>query len=145
MLENQKVIGKVQLILKDQFDNIKYETIVDNAVVLSGKVFIASRMAGTSSPVMSHMAIGTNTTSVSDANTQLGTEAFRKALLSTTPTSFQVVYSAFFDAGEGTGTITEAGIFDASSAGTMLCRTVFTGIPKDVNDTLTVNWTVSIV
>lgn len=48
-------------------------------------------------------------------------------------------------AGTATFSLTEAGIFNAASAGTMLCRTVFPVINKGVNDTMTVTWTVNLV
>jgi hypothetical protein len=54
------------------------------------------------------------------------------------------VYSASFGAGVGTGALTEAGIFNASSAGTLLCRTVFSVINKAANDTMSITWTVTL-
>jgi len=49
-----------------------------------------------------------------------------------------------FGAGVGTGAVTEAGIFNASSAGTMLCRTTFSVINKAAADTLGITWTVTV-
>ncbi len=53
------------------------------------------------------------------------------------------MYVATFSAGEGTGAVTEAGIFNASTSGTMLCRTVFSVVNKAAGDTLQVTWTVT--
>ena len=44
----------------------------------------------------------------------------------------------------GTGAITEAGILNAASAGTLLCRTVFSVINKGASDSMTVTWTITI-
>ena len=44
----------------------------------------------------------------------------------------------------GTGAITEAGIFNASSSGTMLCRTVFSVVNKGASDSMTITWTVTV-
>lgn len=98
---------------------------VDNLVVTAGKGFVASRMAGTSANVMSHMAIGTGSTAASASDTALGSEAARTALTSTNVSGAVVTYVDTFAAGTGTGAITEAAILNASSGGTMLCRTVF--------------------
>jgi len=49
-----------------------------------------------------------------------------------------------FGAGEGTGSITEAGIFNASSSGTLLCRTVFSVVNKGASDSMTITWTVTV-
>ena len=93
---------------------------------------------------MSHMAIGTGSTAAAAGNTALGSEAGRVALTSSTVTDNAVAYVASFGAGTGTGAITEAGLLNASSSGTLLCRTVFSVINKGANDTLGITWTVTI-
>ena len=40
--------------------------------------------------------------------------------------------------------ITEAGVFNANSSGTMLCRTVFAAVNKGELDTMTISWDVTI-
>jgi hypothetical protein len=117
---------------------------VPNLVVTAGKEFVASRMAGVSSNEMSHMAIGTDSTSPAAGNTTLGSEAARVTLTSTTVTGADVVYVASFAAGTGTGAIVEAGLFNASSGGDMLCRTTFAVVNKGANDSITITWTVTV-
>lgn len=117
---------------------------VPNLVVTTGKNYVASRMKDTSQGAMSHMAIGTATTAPTNANTALGSEADRNALTSTTVTNNTVTYVASFGAGEGTGAITEAGLFNASTSGTMLCRTVFSVVNKGASDSMTITWTVTV-
>jgi hypothetical protein len=65
-------------------------------------------------------------------------------LTSTTVTSNAVAYVATFPAGTDTGAVTEAGILNASSNGTLLCRTVFSVINKGAADTLGITWTVTV-
>ena len=116
---------------------------VDNLVVTAGKGFVASRMAGTSANVMSHMAIGTGTSAAGASDTALGSEAARTALTSTNVSGAVVTYVDTFAAGTGTGAITEAAILNASSGGTMLCRTVFSVVNKGASDSMTITWTVT--
>jgi hypothetical protein len=116
-----------------------------NLVVTTGKGFVASRMVGTGAAVMSHMAVGTSSTAAAAGQTTLSTEIGRVALTSGTASAAVVTYSATFPAGTGTGALVEAAIFNAASAGTMLCRTVFNSIGKDAGDTLTINWQVTII
>ena len=116
---------------------------VDNLVVTAGKGFVASRMAGTSANVMSHMAIGTGSTAANASDTALGSEAARTALTSTNVSGAVVTYVDTFAAGTGTGAITEAAILNASSGGTMLCRTVFSVVNKGASDSMTITWTVT--
>jgi hypothetical protein len=149
MINDQiKLTGELQVVLKDSNGNIKEQKTIPNLVVTTGKVVIASRLTGTATDVMSHMALGTATASPIAADTTLGAEigGSRVALVIAggTAVSNVVTYSAIFGPGVGTGAITEAAIFNASSAGAMLCKTVFSVVNKDTGDTLTINWAVTI-
>ena len=117
---------------------------IPNLVVTVGKNFIASRMTGTAQSVMSHMAIGSGATAVAAGDTTLGTELGRVALGSSTASGSTITYTATFIGGQGTGNIVEAAILNASTAGTMLCRTVFPVVSKQVADTIAVTWVVTI-
>lgn len=148
MKENVKATGKLVITLTDEAGNIK-EQREENLVVSAGLAFIASRMKDATSTVMSHMAIGTNATAASAAQTTLIAEAARVALTSTTIVTTTVAndtvqYIASFGPTVGTGAIQEAGILNASSSGTMLARTVFSVINKGAADTLAITWKVSL-
>ena len=138
------VTGKLNVILVDQMGIVKEEHDFDNLVVTAGKGYIASRMKDATATAMSHMAIGTGTTAAAASQTAFVSEANRQALTSTSVSGAAVTYSATFGAGNGTGAVTEAGLFNASSGGTLLCRTVFSVINKGAADTLTVSWTVTV-
>ena len=138
-----KVTGELKITVTKPDGNV-HETVVPNIVVTDGKEYIASRMKDTTATAMSHMAIGTGSTAAAAGDAALGNEAGRVALTSTTVTSNAVAYVATFAAGTGTGAITEAGIFNASSSGTLLCRTVFSVINKGAADTLGITWTVTV-
>ncbi len=117
---------------------------IDNLVVTTGKEYVASRIKDTTATAMSHMAIGTGTTAAAAGDTALVSESARTALTSTTVSTNTVVYVDTFGAGTGTGAITEAGVFNASSGGTMLCRTVFSVVNKGADDSMTITWTITV-
>ena len=117
---------------------------IDNLVVTAGKAYVASRIKDASATAMSHMGIGTGTTAAAAGDTALVSEAARTALTSTTVSTNTVVYVDTFGAGTGTGAITEAGVFNASSGGTMLCRTVFSFVNKGADDSMTITWTITV-
>lgn len=142
--ENLNVTGNLTIELFDGFGGLKSSETVNNLVVTSGLSFIASRMNGTSPAVMSHMAVGAGNATATLADTALGSELGRVALTGASVTANAVTYSATFGAGVGTGAITEAGLFNAASAGTMLCRTVFSVVNKGASDTLLITWVVTI-
>ena len=139
-----KMTGDLKIVLTDENGQIKHEQEVKNLVVTVGKNFIASRMKDTTDTAMTHMAVGSGTTAAAVGDTTLGTELGRVSLTSTTVTTNNVAYVATFPAGTGTGAVTEAGLFNASSSGTMLCRTVFSVINKGAADTLGITWTVTV-
>ena len=143
--DNLKLKGRVALELRGKDGQVKETREIDNLVVDAGLDFIASRMAGTSSDVMSHMALGSGTTAAAAGDTDLDSILGSRELLdSVTVTDNTVVYVSSFEAGDATGAVTEAGIFNAASAGTMLCRTVFSVVNKAADDTLSVTWTITI-
>jgi len=117
---------------------------VDNLVVTTGKGYVASRIKDATATAMSHMAIGSGTNNPAAGDTALQTELGRVALTSTTVSAAVVTYVATFGAGTGTGAVTEAGILNASSSGTLLCRTEFSVVNKGSSDSMTVTWTVTV-
>ena len=143
-IDETKATGKLTVEIKDKHGNVKDTREVKNLVVDTGLAFIASRMKDATATAMSHMGIGTGSTAAAASDTALGTEAARVALTSTTVTSNAVAYVASFAAGTGTGAITEAGILNAASSGTLLCRTVFSVVNKAASDSMTITWTVTI-
>jgi hypothetical protein len=144
IIENLKVTGKLNIVVRDENGVVKQDVEVPNLVVATGLNFIASRIKDATATVMSYMAVGTSTTAASSGQTALVTEIARVALTSTTVTTNSVAYVATFNAGTGTGALTEAGILNASSVGTMLCRTVFSVVNKGANDSMTITWTVTV-
>ena len=146
--ETLKLSGQLNIVLKDKDGNVKDSREVKNLVVNAGLAYIASRMVGTTKGVMSHMALGSGTTAAAAGQTDLvSILGSREVLDSTTITgtnSEKVQYVASFEAGDATGAVTEAGIFNASTAGDMLCRTVFSVVNKAADDTMTVTWTITL-
>ena len=140
-----KVQGNL-IIIKTTGDGVEDRIEHKNLVVSVGKTNIAARMAGNTAAVMSHMAIGTGNTAAVVGDTTLSTELSRVALTVAggTPSSNTVTYSASYPAGTGTGALTEAGVFNASSSGTLLCRTVFPVINKQAADSIVITWVISI-
>lgn len=136
---NQK--GRV-LLTHTKADGSVVQHEVSNLVVLAGRAWIASRMEGASSAVMSHLAVGSSSTAPAAGDTALGSEVARVALISAVAASNTITYIAQFPAGTGTGALEEAGIFNDGTTGTMLARVTFPVINKGSGDTLQVSWTI---
>ena len=137
--------GQLNILLTGSDGKVKVNETVKNLVVDAGKGWIAARMTDASIPgVMSHMAVGTDNTAAAGGQTTLVAEDARVALSTTTISTNTVEYVATFGAGTGTAALVEAGILNAGSGGTLLCRTVFSVVNKGADDTLTITWTITI-
>jgi len=138
--EKIKVSGRVKIELFGPDGKLKDVREVDNLVVTVGLNHIADQMSDKGEAVMSHMAIGTGTTAAAAGNTTLQTELARNAFTSKTQSTNKVTYVGDWAPGDGTGAITEAGILNAATAGTLLSRIVFAVVNKLANDALRITW-----
>lgn len=132
----------VHIVLKGPDGKIKHES-VHNTVTTAGKNGVADQiLASPTLPKAGWMAIGTG----SPASTLLGTEIDRNALTSKTRSGAVVTMVGDWAAGDGTGTITEAGIFDVVTANTvnMWASASFGAITKAAGDTLQITWTLTV-
>ena len=143
--DNLKLRGDVSIVLKSANGSVKDSRAIKNLVVDDGLNFIVSRMKDTTQGAMSHMAVGSSTTAAAAGQTDLvSILGSREALDSTAVSTNTVTYVSSFEAGDGTGAVTEAGIFNASSGGDMLCRTVFDVVNKQATDSMTITWTITL-
>jgi len=143
--ENLKLSGQLSIVVRDKDGNVKEERTEKNLVVTTGLTYIASRMKDATATAMTHMGLGSGTTTEAAGQTDLTTLlGSREALDSTTASSNTIAYVASFEAGDATGAVTEAGIFNAASGGTMLCRTKFNVVNKAADDTMAVTWTITL-
>ena len=151
ILDIPTMLGQLHIELRGPDGQLKDERKVHNMVVNAGKAFIAQSMLKTTvntPAAMTHFGVGTSSTAAAAAQTALVTEIGTRAAV--TPTNVTVTvtndsaqYVATFAAGNGTGALTEAGIFNAGAAGTMLARTVFAVINKGADDSLTITWKIT--
>jgi hypothetical protein len=146
MQENLKPTGLVKVVHTNAAGDLVQEFEVPNLVTTAGKGHIAAKIAATTnSPVsMTHMAIGTGTTAAAVGDTTLGTEGGRVTLTNAVVSTNTITYTATFPAATGTGAVTEAGILNASSGGTLLCRTVFPVVNKAAGDSIAITWVVTV-
>lgn len=134
--------GRARLELRDRHGRLKQVEEVDNLITTAGRNAIVERLdssPGTGQPT--HMAIGTGTNAAAAGDTTLQTELDRNALTSNTSSSNVLTMVGDWAAGDGTGAITEAGVLNASSNGTLYSRAVFSVINKGASDTLQITWT----
>ena len=142
VIDDLKLTGALKISLNDE---IVHQC--DNLVVTAGKQWVAGRFKDGSIPAeMSHMAIGSADTAPAAGNTALATELNRIALTTDggTVSNNTVQYDASWTSAAAAYAIKEAGIFNASTGGTMLARTTFAVINKGTDDTVSISWTITV-
>lgn len=141
-----KVTGSVDFKLLDADGNVVQRFRKDNLVVTLGLALMLSRLGG-SGNALTHMGIGSGTTAPALANTDLETSIIRRVFDTPggTLAGTSITFYCLFPAGVGTGTVSEAGLFNALSGGTMFSRIVFTPMTKSASLSLAASWTITAV
>ncbi len=143
-------LGKLDFL----FGSWSNKRVVANLVVSAGKAAIASRINGSGAEaVFAYIGWGTGTTAAAAGDTALQTEKDASNGATTThviaaPTASRVTTTVTNDTAQLQGTatasatiaVTESGVFNAATAGTMLCRQVFTAVNLASGDSLQFTW-----
>jgi len=143
--ELTKIKGKMTFTLRNaETGEIEGRLVKRNIVVTEGRAVFAARLASdtTYSGSINYGALGTSTTAPANADTQLGTETFRKAISSYNSVDNIAYLSFFYTATEVTGTFKEFGNFiDGSAAANsgQLFTHVAIDITKTSSQTLTID------
>jgi hypothetical protein len=137
---NDNVEVTTHIVLRGPDGEIKDERWLHNTVTTAGKNGAADQtLAAPSLNKPTHIAIGTGTPS----GTALGSELDRNALTSKTRNTNVVTMVGDWAAGDGTGAITEEGIFDTGAGGNMWCSQSFSVVNKGAGDTLQITHTLT--
>jgi len=140
MRETCAIEANVLVLLRGPDGREKARREIHNTVKTAGKDGAADQvLASPSLGKPTHMAVGTGTPGA----TTLGSELDRNALTSKTRVGAIVTMVGDWAVGDGTGTLTEAGVFDASSSGNMWMSASFAALEKEAGDTLTITWTLT--
>ncbi len=152
--EAMTVKGFVDIMVYDEFGNLREERHFDNGITNTGFELIADRIAGHSGFTgneANYIALGTSNTGFALTQTALGSELAggsyarqqdTDATYTAGTTSFAI--SATFAAGVATGALQESGLFDASTSGNMMARQTFSTINVGASDSITVTWTITL-
>lgn len=123
-----------------------------NKIVNAGLALAAGLLNGSGSPTTpTWIAVGTGVVAVNATDTTLGTETSTSGLARATATVSLVTTTATNDTAQwlksftvtGTVAVTESGVLNASSVGTLLCRQTFSAINVVNGDTLQITWKVA--
>lgn len=122
---------------------------VSNLITNAGRALISGLINGSGSPAAAtFIAVGTGATAASASDTTLQTETATSGLSRAAGTVSLVTTTITNDTAQilksfsvtGTVAVTESGVLNASSSGTLLCRQVFSAINVVNTDTLQITW-----
>lgn len=129
---------------------LSYKT--PNLVVSAGKAGVASRINGAGSEAaFTYIAVGTGTTAADAADTTLEAEITDSGLERAAGTATRTTTSVTNDTAQlaktfsvtGTKAVTEVGVLNAASAGTLLSRSIITTKNVVSGDTLTITYKIA--
>lgn len=140
MIETSGLKGEFEIFLYDKEGSLKEYRHVKNLTVNAGFQAVCDMMGQGSVEAFTYCAVGTGTNEPNASDTALQTEIARVQGGYTRSADTVWKNDATFGAGVGTGAITESGLLNAASDGTLLCRQTFPVINKGESDTLVVTW-----
>lgn len=124
--------------------------LISNLTTTAGKAGVASRINGSGgAAAFTYIAVGTGTTAAAIGDTTLETELAASGLSRANATASIVTTDTTNDSARlvqtftvtGTAAVTESGVLNASSGGTLLARQVFSAVNVVNGDSLQVTWT----
>ena len=122
---------------------------ISNLMTNAGFASVASRINGAGGEAAhTYIAVGTGTTAAAAGDTALQTESTTNGLARANSTASRVTTTQTNDTAQlvntfsvtGTVAVTESGVLNASSAGTLLCHQVFSAINVVNGDSLQITW-----
>jgi len=147
--DNITITGSVHIVLTGPDGKVKVDETRNNLVVTVGKTALATWLVQASQVAifMPYMGLGTGVTSPASGDTTLTTEfaggGYARQTATPTSSSNVLTKTAVFGAGVATGVVAEAGLFSASSSGTMFAHVLLGPYTKAAGDSLTVAWAIT--
>lgn len=148
-----KYTGRFRLQVHSKDGRLKYDSgWLKNLITNAGLAGLASRINGDGSEAaFTYLAVGTGTTAANAADTTLETEIADSGLARAAGTASRTTTTQTNDTARltktfsvtGTKAVTEIGILNAGSSGTLLCRQVFTAVNVQNGDSLAVTYDVA--
>lgn len=154
VIETIKLRGELQLILKGKDGNLKEHRIIKNTITTVGKAEVAGLMLtdiGTGATSFDYIAIGTGTASATALGSEIASGGGERrgganvtgTRITTTTTNDTAQWVTTFTF-TSSFAVTEEGIFNDASAGTMLASQTFAAVNVVSGDTLQITHKIQI-
>jgi len=138
--------GVCHIVLRGPDGEVKEDRVIHNTVTELGDAHVADQMSDSGEAALGFIAVGTGS-GQGAADVGLATPLDSNAITSTTQGAAgadnDVVIVGDWAAGDGTGAITEAGIFLADNNTSMNYYADFAAVNKGAADVLQITWTIT--
>lgn len=150
MKENLKIGATVEIERRNKKGELLDKRVVHNTVVNAGFDLVCDLLAKVSSRPnpLGYVAMGTGTASTTTSMTALQAQWGSRVATSYAHTAGTTTFTLSCTIPEHTGAavnLSESGIFNAATSGTMFNRVTFTTIGKEAVDTITVRYIINLV
>jgi hypothetical protein len=153
--QGAKLNGWIQIDHFDQKGNLIETVETPNALTNEGFTEVAGLFCSDQSgshTAFDYIGVGTGTTGATATDTELETEETENGLTRAAATGTLETVNVTDDTAQfvksfsvtGSVAVTESGVFNADSAGTMLCRQTFSAINVADGDNLQITWKVTV-
>lgn len=146
MFADQSQYRKMYLDLVKKLEKfMTREKVVKNLITTVGRSVLAQRLANTTTytGIINYGALGSSSTAVANADTQLGTEVFRKVVASSSYTTNVAFIDFFYAKADTNGTYQEFGTFidgtGTVNSGQMFTHALTGGWTKSSSESMTVS------
>jgi hypothetical protein len=151
-LLNKRLLSPKSFKIPYLFGAWSNQKVVANLVTNAGKASCAGLLTGDVVNYFDYIAVGTGTTAAAVTDTALETETATSGLSRAASTNSRVTTDVTNDTAQftktfsvsGTVAVTESGVLDASSTGTLLARQTFSAINVVNGDSLTITWKIDV-
>jgi hypothetical protein len=138
------VEDNVEIVVYGPDGKVKARRTAHNLLTTVGKEKLAEQLiASPATEKPKYIGVGTGSTEAKISDTALGTEVKRKEATTRTASGKVLTMAVVFAAGEATGTLREAGIFAASTVGSMYARLVYAALTIEAADSVEIKWTLT--
>ena len=143
-MDGIKLTGRVRGVVRNPDASVAWEFEDDNLVVVDGFNLAAALIAGESATAVSHMAAGDSgsTPGITQSDLQ-GTEQARTTV-STSRDGNEITHTADFSGIASDVTVSEFGLFNSNSGGTMFSRFVYQTFTLFAGQSMEIDWTIRV-
>lgn len=144
MQSTLKLKGRARIRIKDKDGNVVKEFYRDNLITVVGFTLFAQLIADEAVTAPSHMAVGDSSDDPESGQTDLQGTELARTTVTTSRVDNEITYTADFSGIGADIQVSEFGIFNDASAGTMIARFTYPQFTLFASQSMDIDWTMRV-